>query len=39
MNKEQQEYRKPYLECIDTPIEQGFSASLENPKENEELDW
>jgi hypothetical protein len=33
------EYTAPEMEVIEVTVEFGFSNSLEDPSENEEIDW
>jgi hypothetical protein len=33
------EYTAPTMEFIEVTVEFGFSNSLEDPSENEEIDW
>lgn len=33
------EYTAPEVEVIEVAVEFGFSNSLEDPNENEEMDW
>ena len=32
-------YESPELELIEVNVEQGFTNSMEDPKENDEMDW
>jgi hypothetical protein len=39
MNRERKEYFAPELEVMEVVVEQGFINSMEDPIENEEMDW
>ncbi len=32
-------YQSPELELVEVAVEMGFANSMEDPKENEEMDW
>ena len=32
-------YQSPEIEILDVEIEKGFANSLEDPRENGEIDW
>ena len=32
-------YQSPKLELVEVVVESGYSNSMENPTENEEMDW
>lgn len=32
-------YQSPDIEIIEVEVEQGFANSLEDPNENDEMDW
>ena len=32
-------YQSPKLELVEVVVESGYSNSMENPSENEEMDW
>ena len=38
-SNENVEYTAPTMEVIEVTVEFGFSNSLEDPSENEEIDW
>ena len=39
MRIKKEEYVAPELEVVDVIAEQGFLNSIEDPSENEEMDW
>jgi hypothetical protein len=39
MNRETLYYEAPELEIVECAVEQGFANSLEDPFENDEMDW
>ncbi len=39
MNTERKEYLAPELEVMEVVVEQGFINSMEDPSENDEMDW
>lgn len=39
MAQQNKHYLHPEFDVVDITPEGGFAASLENPTENEELDW
>jgi hypothetical protein len=32
-------YQSPELEFVEVTVEMGFANSMEDPKENDEMDW
>lgn len=37
--KRHNDYEAPELYLIEIQVESGYASSLENPTENEEMDW
>ena len=37
--KIQKPYQSPEIEIIEVELEMGFSNSMEDPRENEEIEW
>lgn len=39
MKAQRDEYIVPEIEILDVTVESGFDNSIENPKENDEIEW